>query len=324
MNARTLPEAVELARSGRASSIKCPAHPDRSPSLSIRPGTAGGILLRCFAGCSNENILAAGGLVWADVCPPRENAPRHAWKARPLPVPTQAIKDPQKAAKAAEQRSQWPAFEVPTASDLEAIRRIRGIGVEGLKLAVDRGILRVAEWKEHPSWIVTDSTRQCAQARRLDGEPFPFRGGLKKALTLDGSNARWPVGAGAIEPAHGSILLCEGGPDLLAGFLCLWAEGRAGSATVGSMLGASASIDPDALELFRGRRVRIAEHDDEPGRKAGKRWADSLAGVTSKVIAIRFHGLIQADGQPVKDLNDALRIDADVFEENRELWGVIP
>ena len=37
---------------------QCPAHPDRSPSLSVREGHTS-ILLKCFAGCSYPEIVAA-------------------------------------------------------------------------------------------------------------------------------------------------------------------------------------------------------------------------------------------------------------------------
>ena len=46
----------------------CPAHDDRSPSLSIRAGRDGRILLRCWAGCETAAVLAAAGLAWRDVC----------------------------------------------------------------------------------------------------------------------------------------------------------------------------------------------------------------------------------------------------------------
>jgi len=38
---------------------RCPAHCDRSPSLSIANGQDGRILLHCFAGCATDEILAA-------------------------------------------------------------------------------------------------------------------------------------------------------------------------------------------------------------------------------------------------------------------------
>ena len=47
--------------------VKCPAHDDRSPSLSISTGRDGRVLLKCFAGCSTESILAALGLRWGDL-----------------------------------------------------------------------------------------------------------------------------------------------------------------------------------------------------------------------------------------------------------------
>jgi len=49
----------------------CPAHDDRSPSLSITL-TDDRILLYCFTGCEVSAILAALGLAWADICPPRD------------------------------------------------------------------------------------------------------------------------------------------------------------------------------------------------------------------------------------------------------------
>lgn len=41
---------------GRGGLCRCPAHDDREPSLSVRPGRTR-ILLHCFAGCSAEDIL---------------------------------------------------------------------------------------------------------------------------------------------------------------------------------------------------------------------------------------------------------------------------
>ena len=47
----------------------CPAHDDRSPSLSIRETKDGQILLNCFAGCDVHSVLDALGLTFSDVYP---------------------------------------------------------------------------------------------------------------------------------------------------------------------------------------------------------------------------------------------------------------
>lgn len=52
---------------------RCPAHPDRSPSLSIREAEDGRVLLRCWAGCQTAAVVAAMGLTFADLFPPRES-----------------------------------------------------------------------------------------------------------------------------------------------------------------------------------------------------------------------------------------------------------
>src|SRR6266581_4076355 len=49
----------------------CPAHDDRNPSLSVSTGDDGRVLLRCFAGCSAEQIVAALGLEMSDLFPDR-------------------------------------------------------------------------------------------------------------------------------------------------------------------------------------------------------------------------------------------------------------
>lgn len=50
---------------------RCPAHKDRSPSLSIKELADGRVLLNDFAGCSIESILDALGLEFTDLFPER-------------------------------------------------------------------------------------------------------------------------------------------------------------------------------------------------------------------------------------------------------------
>ena len=48
---------------------RCPAHDDRTPSLSIALTADGRALLHCFAGCDAEHVLASVGLSWRDLAP---------------------------------------------------------------------------------------------------------------------------------------------------------------------------------------------------------------------------------------------------------------
>ena len=47
----------------------CPAHPDKSPSLSVRELPDGRVLIHCFAGCDASDILNAVGLEFSDLMP---------------------------------------------------------------------------------------------------------------------------------------------------------------------------------------------------------------------------------------------------------------
>ena len=46
---------------------RCPAHADKSPSLSIREGDDGRLLVHCFAGCTIDEITSALGLRVSDL-----------------------------------------------------------------------------------------------------------------------------------------------------------------------------------------------------------------------------------------------------------------
>lgn len=46
-------------RSGKGLMVCCPAHDDHNPSLSVSEGDGGRLLVRCFAGCTQGNVIAA-------------------------------------------------------------------------------------------------------------------------------------------------------------------------------------------------------------------------------------------------------------------------
>ncbi len=97
---------------GRGWFARCPAHDDRRPSLSIDEGVGGRVLIRCFAGCPVEKIVAALGLNMADIMPPRP--------AGAMPAPRPLYKPPELLA-ADPSRAVWRPF--PLAALPVPIRR---------------------------------------------------------------------------------------------------------------------------------------------------------------------------------------------------------
>jgi len=58
MNAETIAKALGGRRVGTNWMARCPAHDDREPSLSINDARDGKVLVRCHAGCSQEQVIA--------------------------------------------------------------------------------------------------------------------------------------------------------------------------------------------------------------------------------------------------------------------------
>ncbi len=68
---RPIDRVLERVRDARAQDVyykaRCPAHDDREPSLSISEGEDGRVLLKCFAGCEVDAIVAYLGLRMSDL-----------------------------------------------------------------------------------------------------------------------------------------------------------------------------------------------------------------------------------------------------------------
>ena len=63
----------------------CPAHTDKTASLSVRELDDGRVLIHCFAGCSVHEIVSAVGLDLSALFPPREFAHTKG-ERRPFPA----------------------------------------------------------------------------------------------------------------------------------------------------------------------------------------------------------------------------------------------
>ena len=59
MTAETIARALGGRKAGSGWTARCPAHDDRTPSLSIRNAADGTLLVHCHAGCDQERVIAA-------------------------------------------------------------------------------------------------------------------------------------------------------------------------------------------------------------------------------------------------------------------------
>jgi hypothetical protein len=89
---RLLARLKRVRKSGKGWAAFCPAHDDRSPSLSIAEGDDGRALVHCFAGCRGEEIARAVGLEVRDLFPDRDgdgqrSPPRRRDTCRPVSFP---------------------------------------------------------------------------------------------------------------------------------------------------------------------------------------------------------------------------------------------
>ena len=76
--------------------------------------------------------------------------------------------------------------------DLKRIADLRGLSVEGVTLAAKERILFCLDSREGRAWVVSDSERINAQARRLDGRPWESLEDLRHGrLRVGGWMANW-------------------------------------------------------------------------------------------------------------------------------------
>ena len=79
----------KLERKGRGYMANCPAHDDKTPSLSIQPGDTVEVVVSCYAGCTFDAIRAALDFGHAPITP----APRRPATPEPPPKKPQHLPD---------------------------------------------------------------------------------------------------------------------------------------------------------------------------------------------------------------------------------------
>ena len=162
-----------LKKNGAALVCLCPFHDEGSPSFNLWPAKG---FFKCF-GCgkhgdvftyvmhreninfaeASKRLAARAGLAGFDVAGQRLSLA--------VARPTAALQAPHRALT-------LPTFRTSRKGELEGVAALRGLGVEGVRLAERRGLLRFGQVCGFPCWILTDAAGLNAQA------PPPGRGTL--------------------------------------------------------------------------------------------------------------------------------------------------
>ena len=149
----------------RDKSVRSPFRPDKNPSFSIYDhgrrwkdhGTG-------EQGNAADFLAKARGLSNGDACRELIRLAGTGINANGGHQPRRDDDDT-KAAK----RAKWPEFRTPSQLGIDTIAELRGLSPEGVSLAAERGLLFTAATHHGPAWVITDSRRLNAQARRFDG-----------------------------------------------------------------------------------------------------------------------------------------------------------
>ncbi|MDQ8193382.1 CHC2 zinc finger domain-containing protein [Coraliomargarita sp. SDUM461004] len=287
----TIPDAwrkLGLPGEPRPGCIRSPFREDRKPSFSI---SSDGKRFKDFATGESGDVLdfvmeATGkdfteSLAWL-------TGGTRAFTLKATPKPAQRSTEPTRP-------FTLPAIDDGSIEDLDTVARSRRFdGWYGLQLAISAGHLGFCQYRGRRCWIAYDDAGRVAQVRRVDG--LPFNNGAK-ALTLSGSNARYPIGASSIRDMTTTIYLCEGLGDWLSA-ISMHAFEDEGEWSAVCMLGASMKIDELSLAKFVGKRVIIYAQHDDAGRNAAQVWANQLKPFAAQVTAMM-------PDIPGSDLNDA-------------------
>ncbi|UEO01097.1 toprim domain-containing protein [Acidiferrobacter thiooxydans] len=146
----------KVRQSGSEWQALCPAHDDRNPSLSIKEGDDGVLLVKCHIGCSARDIVGAVGLTLGDLFPDHLRKGRRGATGQPDPeasariAKAKAARQEKKAKELTERvqdaHNSWSHSPAPLAADsiapghdwARAYLRSRGPGV--LEVAIAAGV----------------------------------------------------------------------------------------------------------------------------------------------------------------------------------------
>ena len=252
-------EAIAVALGGRRAGdswiARCPFHEDRVPSLSIRGGSDGRVLVKCHAGCSQRDVIDAlrdVGLWPTPSLESRESRPpRMARFARHASA---SMGSRREAA-----MLMWNSAEPASGTLTDVYLRNRGIEVPL------PDVLRFSRALKHPTGaflpamvaLITDGTNHPVAIHRT----FLASDGIEKASVEPQKMMLGPCRGGSVRlaPAHEVVMIGEGIETCLAAMQATGTPTWAALSTSGLR---SVEIPPEI------REVVVLADGDAPGEAA--------------------------------------------------------
>lgn len=283
-----------------ARSCPCPFHEDRNASFSVYLSAVDRrTLWKCHAGCGKGDLLdlwvRATGMSKGDAL--RELRKSSLGRVAPPPIKRKV-----------ELPDEWykphDRSDFGEAKDVAALSKLRGIPVDALNLAIERGILRFGKRGDGRTWVIRDFEGWAVSVRPL--KEACWKNGKRVELEL-GSKADHMIGRSHIPDAE-LVFVCEGGPDLLAAhevILRLESERMATRELVAAVAMLSAGVLPSgaSCEVMKGKDVVIWAHSDPQGLKGAGSWSALFQPFARTVHIIQGADLVPG----MKDLNDVIR-----------------
>ena len=263
MNHEKIGKALGGRKTGGGWTARCPAHDDRTPSLSIRHADDGKVLVHCHTGCDQERVIAAlrGLGLWAD------DGPRpHSRKVRRAPV--EHTPDPDDTGRTEAALSIWRSAKPVQGTPVDIYLASRGIRLPATVA------LRFHPGLKHPSGGIWPAMLALVTIG-VDGQPI----GIHRTFLAHDGNAKAPV-----EPQKMMLGPCRGGVVRLAepGNLLMIGEGIETCLSAMQATGhpAWAALSTSGLRVLElpgeVREVIVLSDGDEPGeaaaRDAALRW----------------------------------------------------
>ncbi len=279
---------------------KCVFHQDRTPSMSINPaGRFGADLFYCFA-------CKAGGDAVGFLAQMTGVDRRTAFKAIIngfSPAPLRPLKSAKVKFEMTAPASTFKdvILDDGTDEDFMLLSELRGISLEGLRLAAGKGYLKFGRYSAERAWAVVDAAAQSVQFRPLrPGAWF----GDRKAMCPRGVSTKVPLGLGCLPDAR-FVHVMEGGPDFLAAYDVILAFGSdfVGESAAVGFLGASIEPSREVCEMFEGKDVFIWAHADDAGLRSALRKLELLSPHARSISVLTATDLVAS----ANDLNDILR-----------------